>query len=142
LQNLLDWDTEILAVVDSSPLADIEGNTNDLAYCSQSDNRAMYQQHVRLEQVSMNENWQGRKPDGRWIGMLRVSGNGKTALLNALDELRVQEDFSGLGIPDLLNHLVAAGQQIQVQYISGHWLDINNLDDLQRANEFTQGRRS
>ena len=140
LQNLLDWDAEILAVVDSSPLADIEGNTNDLAYCSQSDNRAMYQQHVRLDQVSMNENWQGRKPDGRWIGMLRVSGNGKTALLNALDELRVQEDFAGLGIPDLLNHLVAAGQQIQVQYISGHWLDINNLDDLQRANEFTQGR--
>jgi hypothetical protein len=28
------------------------------------------------------------------------------------------------------------------QYISGHWMDINNLDDLQRAGDFAQGQSS
>ena len=36
----------------------------------------------------------------------------------------------------------ARGDAPQVQYISGHWMDINNLEDLQRAGEFTQGHQS
>jgi phosphoenolpyruvate phosphomutase len=142
LHNLLDWDAEILAVVDSSPLSGIEGNINDLAYCSATDNRAMYQQQVSLEQVSSDVNWQGRAPDGRWVGMLRVAGQGRAKLRSALESLKQQSDFDRMGIPDLLNHLVAKGSKVQVQYISGHWLDINNFEDLQRANEFTIGRET
>jgi phosphoenolpyruvate phosphomutase len=142
LHNLLDWDAEILAVVDSSPLSGIEGNVNDLAYCSAVDNRAMYQQQVSLEQVSSDVDWQGRDPDGRWVGMLRVAGQGRAKVLTALESLKQQSDFDRMGIPDLLNHLVAEGSKVQVQYISGHWLDINNLEDLQRANEFTIGRET
>ena len=142
LHSLLDWDAELLAVVDSSPLEDIEGNLNDLAYCSVADNRAMYEQQVALEQVSADTNWQGRKPDGRWMGMLSVTGRGKTALTSALAALREHEGFNSMGIPDLLNYMISAGERVQVQYISGHWLDLNNLEDLQRANEFTQGRQN
>lgn len=142
LHNLLDWDAELLAVIDSSPLAEIEGNVNDLAYCSVADNRAMYQQQVTLEQVTSDGNWQQREPDGRWVGMLRITGEGKSYTLRALDELKQHEDFDRMGIPDLLNHLVGNGHPVQVQYISGHWLDINKLEDLQRANEFTIGRQN
>jgi NDP-sugar pyrophosphorylase family protein len=27
-----------------------------------------------------------------------------------------------------------------VQYVNGHWMDINNLDDLERAGAFEQTR--
>ena len=47
--------------------------------------------------------------------------------------------FETLGVPDLINRLVANGHAPQVQYISGHWMDINDVHDLSRAGGFTQG---
>ena len=58
LTNLLNWDAPLLAVVDSSPLEQVQGNTNDLAYCSAADDRAMYQQKVQLQHISP------RRPNG------------------------------------------------------------------------------
>ena len=80
--------------------------------------------------------WQGRAPSGRWTGMLRVAGAGRTKVLAALEALRAREDFDSLGMPALLNQLVQDGNAPQVQYISGHWMDVNDLEDLQRAGEF------
>lgn len=136
LHNLLDWDAEILVAVDSSPLAEATGNSNDLAYCSAADDRAMYQQKVTLERVCSDIENQQRQPDGRWIGMLRVAGKGVQQLRSALEKLQQREDFNTLGLPDLLNQLVAEGHAPQVQYVNGHWMDINNLDDLERAGAF------
>jgi len=136
LHNLLDWDAELLVAVDSSPLAGEGGNFNDLAYCSAADNRAMYQQRVALERVTPEPAWQGRQPNGRWIGMMRASGQGTTHLREALQALSGRDDFDRLGLPDLLNHLIDSGHAPQVQYVSGHWLDINRLEDLERAGAF------
>jgi phosphoenolpyruvate phosphomutase len=142
LNNLMDWDADLLVVVDSSPLDTAQGNKNDLAYCSAADDRAMYQQKVSLEQISSEMDWNDRKPAGRWIGMLRARGPGRTYLLEALEQLRAQANFSELGVPDLVNRLIANGHVPQVQYISGHWMDINNVEDLARAGDFAQGRNS
>jgi phosphoenolpyruvate phosphomutase len=136
LNTLVDWDSDLLVVVDSSPLDGAKGNKNDLAYCSAPDDRAMYQQKVSLDRISADPQWEGRKPDGRWIGMLRASGAGKTHLLKALSQLKSEKSFETKAVPDLINRLVENGHTPQVQYISGHWMDINNLDDLQRAGDF------
>lgn len=136
LHNLLDWEADILVAVDSSPLSDGSGNLNDLAWCSAPDNRAMYQQKVSLEQVSSDPDCLGRVPDGRWIGMMRVAGQGGHYLRHALETLKQRADFDTLGIPDLLNQLIADGHAPQVQYVNGHWMDINNLKDLERAGQF------
>jgi phosphoenolpyruvate phosphomutase len=140
LNNLLDWEAELLVVVDSSPLDQAPGNKNDLAYCSAPDDRAMYQQKVNLDQISSEESWNGRHPDGRWIGMLRARAAGRQYLLEALEQLRVDAQFGGLGVPDLINRLIRNGHAPQVQYVTGHWMDINNLEDLQRAGEFAHGQ--
>ncbi len=140
LNNLQDWDAPLLVVIDSSPLDKARGNNTDLAWCSGADDRAMYQQKVTLEQVSAASEWQGRAPDGRWIDMLRISNEGGMQLRAALDKLRQAEDYRSLTIADLLNQLVADGVPPQVLYISGHWMDINNLEDLQQAGEFAQSQ--
>ena len=140
LNNLLDWEAELLVVVDSSPLDQAPGNKNDLAYCSAPDDRAMYQQKVSLDQISSEESWGGRHPNGRWIGMLRARGAGRQHLLKALEQLRVDDKFGSLGVPHLINRLIRNGHAPQVQYVTGHWMDINNLDDLQRAGEFAHGQ--
>jgi len=140
LNNLMDWEADLLVVVDSSPLEQAPGNKNDLAYCSAPDDRAMYQQKVSLERISSDPAWQGRPPDGRWIGMLRARGAGRRYLVEALEQLRQHPDFESMGVPDLVNRLVADGHAPQVQYIAGHWMDINNLEDLQRAGDFAHGQ--
>ena len=48
-------------------------------------------------------------------------------------------DFDRLSIPDLLNHVIETGKPVKVLYIHGHWLDVNNLEDLSRASDFTYG---
>lgn len=136
LHNLLDWDADLLVAVDSSPLGEATGNANDLAYCSAPDNRAMYQQKVTLRQVSKEPEFQGQQADGRWIGMMKVAGEGVQLFRSAMDTLQGRDDFSRLGIPDLLNQLIADGHAPQVQYVNGHWMDINNLSDLERAGTF------
>jgi phosphoenolpyruvate phosphomutase len=136
LHNLLDWDAELLVAVDSSVVFNVVGNANDLAYCSAPDNRAMYQQKVTLGRVTPEMEFQGRQPDGRWIGMMRVKGQGAEHLRSAMRTLKRKADFNELGVPDLLNQLVANGHAPQVQYVNGHWMDINNLGDLYRAGTF------
>ena len=136
LHNLLDWEADLLVAVDSSPLGEATGNANDLAYCSVPDNRAMYQQKVLLGRVTMESEVDGLQPDGRWIGMMRVAGEGAKQLRSAMESLQRRDDFNHLGLPDLLNQLVDDDHAPQVQYVNGHWIDINNLGDLERAGTF------
>jgi phosphoenolpyruvate phosphomutase len=55
--------------------------------------------------------------------------------------LREPGDFKHLNLPDLLNYLIAQDKPVKVLYIHGHWLDVNSLDDLDRAGDFAQGHR-
>ncbi len=142
LNNLMDWDADLLVVVDSSPLDQVQGNTNDLAWCSAPDDRAMYQQKVSLELISNLSEREERQPDGRWIGMLRARGAGREQLLEALEQLKNEGPLARFGVPELINRLVANGHAPQVQYISGHWMDINNLEDLQRAGDFARSQNA
>jgi phosphoenolpyruvate phosphomutase len=139
LDDLLNADGEIIVVIDSAPINEQNGNINDLAYCSRSDDRALFSRDIQLEQVSREQDWHGRQPDGRWIGMLRVTGAGGDKLRSVLNKLREHSNFAKMALPDLLNCMIAEGHAVTVLYINGHWLDVNNLDDLRRASDFAYG---
>jgi phosphoenolpyruvate phosphomutase len=44
--------------------------------------------------------------------------------------------FKQLKVPDLMNYLVEKGEKIRVLYISGHWLDIDNMKDYLLSQKF------
>ena len=71
--------------------------------------------------------------------MLKIRKNGRKWLEEALAALKQRPDFNQLTMPDLLNFLVDTGKKVNVLYINGHWLDINVLDDIGRASDFTLG---
>ena len=71
--------------------------------------------------------------------MLKVRNQGREWLEQALAELKQRQDFNHLTMPDLLNYLFDSGKKVSVLYINGHWLDINVLDDIGRASDFTLG---
>jgi phosphoenolpyruvate phosphomutase len=81
--------------------------------------------HLKPEQVH-----------GEWIGLVKTSAKGSQILRAALNELSVRSNFKTLRFDDLFRHLLAAGQTLRVLYITGHWLDVDNLDDLSAANAF------
>lgn len=141
LSDLCHMPGHLVAVVDSAILPAGNDGIRDAAFCSKPDDRSLFRQEVDLHRVETHGKHLGGRSSGRWIGMLRVAGEGRQWLLNGLQELRQRQDFPRLGMPDLLNHLVATGHPIKVLYINGHWLDVNNMEDLTRAGDFAYGHQ-
>ena len=139
LQNLLETNSEIAVVVDSAPQNQPVSGAPDYAYCSAPDDRSVLDQKIHLLRVANEARCTLGPASGRWIGMLKVSGHGRQWLEQALAALQQRDDYTTLGIPDLLNYLVDQERSIDVVYIHGHWLDVNSLDDLGRAEDFTHG---
>jgi len=76
------------------------------------------------------------KIHGEWIGLIKTTARGSAAVCDALDVLSMRQDFRRLRFDDLFNHLVSQGQPVQVLYITGQWLDVDDLEDLARAQAF------
>jgi phosphoenolpyruvate phosphomutase len=138
LRDLLEADADLTVVVDSSPAATAPC---DVAYTDSPDERGVFGHDVSLQRVVHVQAGAALPAGsaGRWIGMLRVRGPGREQLLSALHALRARPDFNTLGMPDLLNALVAAGQRVKVLYVTGHWLDVNDHESLRRAGDFAYG---
>lgn len=84
----------------------------------------------------MGPDLSGEKIHGEWIGLIKTTANGSAELCDALDALSKRLDFCRLRFDDLFNHLVSSGQRVQVLYITGQWLDVDDLEDLARAQAF------
>jgi phosphoenolpyruvate phosphomutase len=69
-----------------------------------------------------------------------VRGAGVERLKAMITTLQARPDFDQLDIPALLNALVEAGEQIEVQYVHGHWRGVNDLDEFRRAGDFAHGQ--
>src|SRR5438874_728505 len=76
------------------------------------------------------------KIHGEWIGLIKTTARGSAAVCGALDVLSKRSDFRGLHFDDLFNYLVCRGQRVQVLYVTGQWLDVDDLEDLARAQAF------
>jgi len=137
LQDLLMAGGDLVITVDSATTADYISGSPDYAWCSRPDDRSLFRQEVTLEHIAESRESRPGEPGGRWIGMLRVRGQGMDWINEALDQLKQRDNFKRMDIPDLLNYLVAAGKPVRVHYINGHWLDINVLHDIDRAMHFT-----
>ena len=136
LQDLLEHDGEIVIVVDSLINETEITGAPDYVWCDRPDDRSMFMQDVRLQRVR-EEKLPDDPPCGRWTGMMRVRSQGRLWLEQALDELESGDGFDRLTLPDLLNHLTLSGRPVTVHYINGHWLDVNNVNDIDRAGDFT-----
>ena len=138
LRDLIETEGEIVIVVDSALDNPNISGAPDYAWCSREDDRSPFMQDVNLTRLSSVREGSGQAPSGYWIGMMRVRKAGRQWIDAALDELKTAAGFNALTLPDLLNHLIKQGKSIQAHYIDGHWLDVNSLADLDRANNFTK----
>lgn len=73
---------------------------------------------------------------GEWVGLVLLSPNGASVVRNEIEVMAAEGSLAAADMPDLFNRLVEAGHKIQVQYITGHWLDIDDPFDLAKARNF------
>lgn len=136
LRDLLDSAGEMTIVVDSLVDEAVISGAPDYAYCDRPDDRSLFMQEVKLQRISEERAAGAARPSGRWTGMMRVKGEGRKWLEEALETLAQRDDFARLNLPDLLNHIARQGKPIKVHYINGHWLDVNSVNDIDRASDF------
>lgn len=139
LRDLVENDAPFTVVVDSSHSQASNRTARDFAYCSAPDERALFGRKTLLQRIRSGKA-DSTPPDGRWIGLLSVRGKGIERLRSMLAELRSQPDFDSLDVPALINALIDAGEQIEVQYVHGHWCGVNDLEDFRRAGDFAHAQ--
>ncbi|MCK6454476.1 MAG: phosphoenolpyruvate mutase [Alphaproteobacteria bacterium] len=73
---------------------------------------------------------------GEWVGLAKLSAEGAALARHELAAMRADGTLGAANMPDLFNRLVAGGHRVRVQYITGHWLDVDDAFDLAKARNF------
>jgi phosphoenolpyruvate phosphomutase len=107
----------------------------DYVACSLAHGREALSQEVRLKAMASEP---GERIDGEWMGIARFTEAGARRLAEAIEAWRAEDRqaFARARMNDLFNRLVAAGAMVKVVYTTGHWLDIDHVDDLVLAGSF------
>jgi phosphoenolpyruvate phosphomutase len=106
----------------------------DYVRCSEPHSRAAFYRRILLEDAG--ETLPAAQIHGEWMGFMRVAGSAVPRLRASASALI---DAPG-GRQGKLHHLLAAlvrnGEPVRVIYTTGHWLDIDTVDDLVAAGRF------
>lgn len=135
LSSLLDLEDDIAIAVDGE-WSQRNGNRlgfQDLVQASSPHSLGYTTEEVWLQKMAPEF---ADEVQGEWIGLMRCSESGTATIKSAVAQLSEREDFDQLHLFDLFNHLIEQGHKIRVLYITGHWLDVDNLDDLAKAQSF------
>jgi len=89
---------------------------------------------VRLRMVSPDLS--PAQSSGEWIGLARFTAQGAAWLRQELDLMEAEGTLESTDMPMLITRL-AAKHPVFVHYITGHWLDVDTLEDLSNARNFT-----
>lgn len=133
LQNLLAHPGEIVIAVDAA-WRDRERKDEYLDHVTASHPYSARYGEEEVELCDIGPRIAREKIDGEWIGLLKASPAGTEKIRETLQELSARSDFRASRCDALLRELVAKQERISIVYITGHWLDVDSLDDLSAAN--------
>lgn len=138
LDMLADTEADIIIAVDTNWQASRNRGSHrraDYVTCSLPNSRRAYTSEVNL--VEMAPAPEGRI-HGEWMGIARFSAGGLAAVRAAVAAWKAEAGaaYRTASMNDLFNRLAAAGLAVRVVYTTGHWLDIDEVDDLVLAGSF------
>lgn len=73
---------------------------------------------------------------GRWIGIARFSDEGSVALKAELQAMDADGSLVQADVLTVVERLREKGMRVKAVYVSGHWLDVNQVSDVIAANRF------
>ncbi|MCP4283366.1 MAG: phosphoenolpyruvate mutase [Gammaproteobacteria bacterium] len=106
----------------------------DYACCSMPHSRDSFSAQVTLEQIGADIT--PAIIHGEWMGFFKIGSDEINAVVKVVERMLESDDQRWAKLPDLLNLLVKSGKPVRVLYTTGHWLDIDSLDDVLHAGNF------
>lgn len=106
----------------------------DFVSCDQPDRKEQFDQKVFL--TGAGNSIQEENISGEWIGLLKLSSNAVKDLQKILSDLLKKDKLQQIRMIELFNELIRRGRKIRVVYIHGHWLDVDDIKDLDIATSF------
>jgi len=68
--------------------------------------------------------------------LAKLNDEGMTKVRNELAKISKTDKLKTASMVDLFERLSQSGSEIRVEYIAGHWLDVDNSGDLSEAQKF------
>jgi len=135
VQELVETDDDIVIMVDSDHHESRNrGRNADYVTCSEPNSRRAFHNAVTLKAFRPEDT---AEVHGEWMGIVKFSQRGAALAAERLRALAAEpERLRAMKLPDLLGQLVHGGATVRVIYTSGHWLDVDSVDDVVTGAQF------
>jgi phosphoenolpyruvate phosphomutase len=110
------------------------GRAADYVRCSQPHSRRNFYQQVYLDAAA--EDLPEERIHGEWMGFLKIAAAALPKFRAAVAGLAAAPANRQAKMLAVLSELMRSGSRVRVIYTTGHWLDVDSLDDLLAASEF------
>jgi phosphoenolpyruvate phosphomutase len=129
VQELVETDDDFVVMVDSNyHESRNKGRAADYVTCSEPSSKRAFYNTVTLKSVRPESD---ADVHGEWMGVVKFSQRGAKVVADKLRGLATEpERLRTMKLPDLLQLLVQGGHAVRVIYTSGHWLDVDSVDDV------------
>ena len=110
-----------------------DGRYRDLVTCARRFDRGAFDERTTL--MRMDPALPDAETHGEWMGLLSMTAAGVDRLL-ALASATDPGELRARRMADIFAMLIADGQRIEVAYVRGHWLDVDDVQDVVAASNF------
>jgi phosphoenolpyruvate phosphomutase len=138
IDQITEIDGDIVLAVDalwSERDPDPASRTRDLVSSSSPFNTGYLDDEV-VSVRKIGDDLKANEIDGEWIGVAYLSADGAATVRDELNNMSADGSLEKENLTDLFTRLLARNVPIQILYIAGQWLDIDNPGDLKDANSF------
>jgi phosphoenolpyruvate phosphomutase len=123
-----------IAVEPRDQLDTTENGYRDLVTSDRAFHWSEFEQQTRL--VQMSTAIPEEQIHGEWIGLLKMTGEGVAQLRELAESAATPDRLRTMRMADVFDLLIANGKSVEVVYVRGHWLDVDNLHDVVAASNF------
>jgi phosphoenolpyruvate phosphomutase len=138
LDQLLETNSDIVLVVDAlwqGRDPNPQSRTRDLVKCAEPFT-IKYHDEDEVILNAIGHDFVTEEIQGEWIGLAKFSERGSKKIHDEIIAMQEDDTVHNASMKDLFERLLKKQEPIHIIYISGHWLDIDNADDLSDAQKF------
>ena len=135
LQLLLDNENDFVIVVDSDMRTHLNCVRPDFVSGSLPNSQKAFYTDVFCNKIS--HQIAPEEISGLWTGLLKVKSSVRNIVDKIIRNLLIEDEMKKRGrLPHLINQLIALGHQVNMIYITGNWLDVDEVKDIIQAGGF------
>ena len=133
--HLFESDSDFCIAVDPSDGTPVrEDNYRDLVTADRPFHWSEFDQRTNL--VRMSTSIPGAEVHGEWIGLLKMTADGVKQLREVVATVTDPARLRQMRMAEVFDLLIANGKTVEVVYVRGHWLDVDDMHDVVAASNF------